>query len=120
MLRQPMASSVERYMVYWVNLDPVVGSEIAKARPAVVVSDEMMNRALSTVVVCPVTSRLHDRWPSRVRATVAGRDAEIAVDQIRTVDKSRLGDQVDAVGDVVAAEVRHVITEMYGVLSVRG
>jgi mRNA interferase MazF len=113
-----MASSVERYAVYWVDLDPVRGSEIAKTRPALVISDDAMNRILSTVVVCPVTSRLHPRWPSRVRTTVGGRDAEIAVDQIRTIDKSRLGERIDAIGEATAAEVRHVITAMYGVLSV--
>ena len=113
-----MASSVERYAVYWVDLDPVGGSEIAKTRPALVVSDDAMNRLLSTVVVCPVTSRLHPRWPSRVRTTIGGREAEIAVDQIRTIDKARLGDRIDAIGENAAAEVRHVITAMYGVLSV--
>jgi mRNA interferase MazF len=114
-----MASSVERYSVYWVNLDPVRGSEIAKTRPALVVSDDAMNRILHTVVVCPVTSRLHPRWPSRVRTTIAGREAEIAIDQIRTIDRPRLGELIDSISDTAAAEVRHVITEMYGVLSVR-
>lgn len=114
-----MASIIERYAVYWVDLDPVRGSEIAKTRPALVVSDDTMNRILSTVVICPVTSRLHPRWPSRVRVTIAGREAEIAVDQIRTIDKTRLGDRIDAIGDAEAAKVRHVITEMYGVMSNR-
>ena len=113
-----MASRVERYAVYWVHLDPVRGSEIAKTRPALVVSDEAMNRLLSTVVVCPVTSRLHPRWPSRVHTAIGGREAEIAVDQIRTIDKTRLGARIDAIGEAAAAEVRHVITAMYGVLSV--
>jgi mRNA interferase MazF len=106
-----MAWSVERYAVYWVDLD--------QTRPALVISDDAMNRTLSTVAVCPVTSRLHPRWPSRVRTTIAGREAEIVIDQIRTIDKSRLGDRVDAIGEAAAAEVRHVITLMYGVLSVR-
>jgi mRNA interferase MazF len=108
-----MASSVERYSVYWVNLDPVRGSEIARTRPALVVSDDAMNRILHTVVVCPVTSRLHPRWPSRVRTTIAGREADIAI------DRTRLGELIDTISDAAAAEVRHVITEMYGVLSVR-
>jgi mRNA interferase MazF len=110
---------IERYGVYWVDLDPAHGSEIAKTRPAVVISDHMMNSALKTLVVCPVTSRLHPRWPSRIQATIGGKTAEIAVDQIRTIDKNRLGDKLDTIDDSVAAEVRHVITAMYGVLSVR-
>ena len=114
-----MASSVERYSVYRVDLDPVRGGEIAKARPALVVSDDAMNRHLSTVVVCPITSTLHPRWPSRVRAELAGRDAEVAVDQLRTVDKSRLGARIGRIDESAAKAVRHVITEMYGLLSVR-
>ena len=113
-----MASSVERYAVYWVDLDPVRGSEIAKTRPALVVSDDAMNRILSTVVVCPLTSHIHPRWPSRIQTTIAGRDAEIAIDQIRTIDKARLGDRIESIDEAEAAQVRHVITQMYGVLSV--
>ena len=111
---------VERYGVYWVNLDPAQGSEIAKARPAAVVSDDQMNALLETVVVCPITSRVHPHWPSRVQTSVSGRDAEIAVDQIRAIAKSRLGKRIDAIDDIASASVRHVITEMYGVLSVTG
>jgi len=109
---------VERYGVYWVNLDPVVGEEIAKTRPAVVVSDDEMNEHLGLVVVCPLTSRIHPRWPSRVQTTVRGKPAEIAVDQIRTVAKARLGQRIGRLTPSVAAGVRQVITVMYGVLSV--
>ena len=72
---------IERYAVYWVDLDPTRESELKKRRPTVVVSDEEMNASLETVVVCrPLTSRLHPRWPSRVRVEVAGQSAEVAYD----------------------------------------
>jgi|WetSurMetagenome_2_1015567.scaffolds.fasta_scaffold1051961_1 mRNA interferase MazF len=109
---------IERYGVYWVNLDPVVGQEIAESRPAVVVSDEAMNEHLGTVVLCPITSRLHPRWPSRIQATIGGRRAEIAVDQVRTVARERLGKRVGRLPAEIAVEVRHLITLMYGVHSV--
>lgn len=112
-----MALEIERYGVYWVCLDPVRGSEIAKTRPAVVISDEGMNRSLETVVVCPITFRIHSRWPSRVQVRVAKKDAEVAVDQIRTVDKSRLTEYIDSIKPEKAEEIRHVITQMYGALS---
>lgn len=108
---------IERYGVYWVHLDPVVGREMAKRRPAVIVSDHAMNRYLDTVVVCPLTSTRHSRWRSRVACTVGGLEGEIAVDQIRTVSRARLGDKVGRIDDTAAASVRHIITEMYGVLS---
>jgi mRNA interferase MazF len=111
---------IERYRVYWVDLDPVVGSETSKTRPAVVVSDDAMNRQLQTVVVCPVTSRLHPRWPSRVQTELAGKPMEIAIDRIRTVARARLRDELGSIEDHTAATVRHVITEVYGLLSVTG
>ena len=110
--------AIERYGVYWVNLDPVQGPEIAKTRPAVVVSDDGMNSFLGTVVVCPLTSRIHSHWPFRVQCRVGGQNSEIAADQIRTLDKSRLGQQIDLLDPASAQELRHVLTQMYGVLSV--
>ena len=111
------ALKIERYAVYWVDLNPVLGSELAKSRPAVVVSDEAMNASLETVVVCPLTTRLHPRWPFRVPAHVGTRAGEIAVDQIRTVSRRRLGRRIGRIEEPVAAQLRHTITEMYGVLS---
>jgi mRNA interferase MazF len=108
---------IERYGIYQVDLNTVRGSELAKTRPAVVISDDEMNAALQTVVVCPLTSTIHERWPSRVQTGASGKPAEVAVDQIRTVTKSRLGDRLGALSETEAEEVRHVITLMYGVLA---
>ena len=83
------ALTVERYAIYWMNLNPVRGSELTKLRPAVVVSDNAMNAALETVVVCPMTTRLHPSWPSRVKVDLPEKTGEIAVDQIRTVSRTR-------------------------------
>jgi mRNA interferase MazF len=110
--------TVERYGVYWVNLDPVPGSEIAKSHPAAVISDDAMNEHLGSVVVCPITRRIHPRWPSRVQMKIRGNASEIAVDQIRAIAKVRLGTRIGVLEEGVAASVRHVITQMYGVLSV--
>ena len=82
--------------------------------PVVVVSQNEMNRHLDTLVVCPLTTKLHPRWRSRVQAICAGRAAEIAVDQITTIGKERLGKRLDALGRLKAARVRRLITEMYG------
>ena len=105
--------AVERYGVYFADLDPVQGGEIAKKRPVVVVSLDAMNRNLDTVVACPLTSRLHPRWRSRLQFLCAGRKAEIAVDQIRTLSKERLGKRIDKLDAALAAELRQLIREMY-------
>jgi len=105
---------VGRYGVFLADLDPVRGREISKTRPVVVVSHDNMNRFLDTVVVCPLTTKLHPRWRSRVHTVCAGRKAEIAVDQIRTVSKQRLGRRLDDLEPATAVQVRRLITEMYG------
>ena len=106
--------AVERYGIYLADLDPARGSEIAKTRPVVVISPDSMNRYLDTVVVCPLTTKLHPRWRSRIQIRCAGRKAEIAVDQIRTLSKGRLGKRLDDLVPASAAQVRRLVTEMYG------
>ncbi|MEO8716749.1 MAG: type II toxin-antitoxin system PemK/MazF family toxin [Burkholderiales bacterium] len=106
--------AVGRYGVYLADLDPARGREIAKTRPVVVVSRDDMNRFLDTVVVCPLTTKLHSRWRSRIQTVCAGRKAEIAVDQIRTLSKERLGRRLDELEPATAVQLRRLITEMYG------
>jgi mRNA interferase MazF len=107
-------ADVKRYDIFWAELDPTRGSEIAKTRPVVVVSLDILNEALATVTVCPLTSQLHPGWRSRVQIRCAGKPAEIAVDQIRTISKQRLGRKLDALSESEASALRRVITEMYG------
>ncbi len=106
--------TISRYEVYVANLDPTVGSEIRKTRPVVLVSDDAMNKALETVVVCPLTSKLHPAWRSRIQIQCAGKPAEIAVDQIRTISKRRLIKKLDKLVSQDATLLRQLITEMYG------
>jgi len=105
---------MKRYEIRWTSLDPTVGAEMAKTRPAVIVSLDVLNRNLETVTICPLTSQLHPTWRSRVQIRCAGRPAEVAVDQIRTVSKGRLGERIGSLSKAEAATLRRVITEMYG------
>lgn len=105
---------MKRYEIRWTSLDPAVGAEMAKTRPAVIVSLDVLNRNLETVTICPLTSQLHPTWRSRVQIRCAGRPAEVAVDQIRTVGKGRLGERIGSLSKAEAATLRRVITEMYG------
>jgi mRNA interferase MazF len=105
---------VSRYGIYLADLNRTRGAEIAKTRPVAVVSRDEMNRNLDTIVVCPLTTKLHPRWRSRIPVTCARRKAEIAVDQIRTISKNRLVKSLDALSIVDAARVRRLIVEMYG------
>jgi len=105
---------VKRYEIRWVALDPTAGAEMAKTRPAVIVSLDALNEHLQTVTVCPLTSQLHPTWRTRMAVRCGRRRAEIAVDQIRTISKSRLGNKVATLTDPEAAALRRLITEMYG------
>jgi mRNA interferase MazF len=105
---------MKRYDIRWANLDPTVGSETRKTRPVVIVSLDALNDKLDTVVICPLTTSLHPAWRSRLQVRAANRHAEIAVDQIRTVSKSRIGDKLDELSEKEAAALRRLIVEMYG------
>ncbi len=109
-----MAVFPQRYALYMADLDPAVGGEIRKVRPVVVVSRDEMNRFLDTIVVCPLTSVLHPRWRGRLQVRCAGKDAEIAVDQIRTISKRRLRQRLDRLPAADCAQLRRLVTEMYG------
>ncbi len=87
---------------------------MSKTRPVVIVSLDALNERLRTVTVCPLTTQLHPGWRTRVAVRVGDRSAEIAVDQIRTVSKSRLGRKLGALSEVQARALRRLITEMYG------
>jgi mRNA interferase MazF len=105
---------VDRYAIYLADLNLTRGAEIAKTRPVVVVSRDEMNRNLDTIVVCPLTTKLHARWRSRIPVTCARRKAEIAVDQIRAISKNRLLKRLDDLSTLDAARLRRLIVEMYG------
>ncbi len=108
-----MVMAAKRYTIYWAQLDPTRGSEISKTRPVVVVSPDEMNKRLETVVVCPLTSQLHPQWASRVQCVCADVPSEVAVDQIRTISKSRLTRQIGRLDAAAAQELREVIALLY-------
>jgi mRNA interferase MazF len=105
---------VKRYEVRWAALDPVLGAEMAKTRPVVIVSLDALNENLQAITVCPLTSQLHPSWRTRLGVKVGRRNAEIAVDQIRTISKSRIGRKLGSLSDRDATALRRLITEMYG------
>ena len=79
----------KRFEVWLINLDPTVGSEIKKTRPAVVISPDEMNRHLKTLIIVPMTSSIR-KYPSRVAIEFKGKLGEVALDQLRCIDRSRI------------------------------
>lgn len=80
--------------VYWVALDPSMGTEIRKTRPAVVVSNDSANAFGTRVVVLPVTSNVSSLFPGEALVTVSGKRCRVLGDQVRSVDKRRLRGRV--------------------------
>jgi mRNA interferase MazF len=86
--------------VYWVNLDPTIGSEIQKTRPALVVSADDMNTALPRVIIAPITSA-GQPMGCRPEVIFQGKNARILLDQVRCVDKIRLGKKMGTIDEKV-------------------
>ena len=85
-----MSRPPRRGDVYWVNLDPVVGTEIRKTRPAVIVSNDSCNRHGTRVVVLPITSNVDSVYAGEAVVEVKGKRGRALGDQIRSIDKARL------------------------------
>jgi len=107
-----MALVVRRFEVYPIDLDPTVGSEIKKTRPCVIISPDEMNRHIRTVIVAPMTTA-GKAYPTRVFCEFQGRSGQIVLDQIRTIDKSRLLKKAGTINPQVQAELISTLQSMF-------
>ena len=101
-----------RFEVYLVRLDPTQEHEIQKTRPCVVISPDEMNRHLGTVIVAPLTTKGRS-YPSRIPLRFQRKSGQIVLDQLRTVDKTRLVRRLGKISDKAAREVLAVLGEMF-------
>ena len=103
---------LNQYVIVLVNLDPTIGSEIKKTRPCVIISPDEMNRHLQTIVLAPMTTNTK-AYPTRVAVEMNSTKGMIVLDQIRTVDRSRL---LKVIGQLNSNEIKNckaVIKETY-------
>ena len=103
---------LKQYCIVLVNLDPTIGSEIKKTRPCVIISPNEMNKYLNTIVLAPMTTSLKD-YPTRVSVNHNGKEGMIAIDQIRTVDKSRIIRVFEKLTDSEIRKCKEVIKETF-------
>jgi mRNA interferase MazF len=103
---------VDRFDVYLVNLDPTVGSEIKKTRPCVVISPDEMNRHIRTVIIAPMTTKGR-AYPTRVECRFGGKDGQVVLDQIRTMDKVRLVKRMGKLSGAAQDKVLGALNEMF-------
>jgi mRNA interferase MazF len=102
----------KRFEVWIVRLDPVLGAEIGKTRPGVIISPDEANDALKTVIVAPLTS-VRRAWPTRVQVNVNKTAGDVALDQMRTVDKQRLSKHAGVLTQPEAQAVLERLAQMF-------
>jgi len=107
-----MVMIVRRFEVYLINLDPTQGSEIKKIRPCLVISPDEMNRFIATVIVAPMTTKSRN-YPTRVSCEFQEKQGHIVLDQIRTIDKSRLFQKLGEVDNSTKTKVLSTLAEMF-------
>jgi mRNA interferase MazF len=107
-----VAVVVQRFDVFLVSLDPTVGSEIQKSRPCLIISPDEMNRHIRTVIIAPMTTKGR-RYPTRVTCEFQGKQGQIVLDQLRTVDKSRLLRKLGRINGQTQMKVLSVLHDMF-------
>lgn len=101
-----------RFDVFLVRLGPTEGREIRKTRPCLVISPDEMNHHIDTVIVAPMTTKGRP-YPTRVPVRFKGKSGQIVLDQIRTVDKSRLVKSLGRINDATRARVLALLAELF-------
>ncbi|MBW4440990.1 MAG: type II toxin-antitoxin system PemK/MazF family toxin [Plectolyngbya sp. WJT66-NPBG17] len=107
-----MGMVVRRFDVFLIELDPTVGAEMRKVRPCVVISPDEMNGAIATVIIAPMTTKGRD-YPTGVACSFDGKQGQIVLDQIRTVDKKRLVKHLGEIQPDEQSAVLAVLAEMF-------
>ncbi len=103
---------VEQYEIYWVNLDPTVGAETQKTRPCVILSPNELNVSLKTVIIAPLTTTIR-AWPSRVKVTVKNKSSQVALDQIRCIDKRRIKNKIESLKLADIQDIKDILLEIF-------
>lgn len=101
---------VKQYEIYWVALDPTLGSEINKVRPCLVISPNESNQFLNTVLIAPITSKIRN-FPMRLVVVLENKNGQICFDQIRCIDKIRLKTKIAALAKNDIENVKNVLKE---------
>jgi mRNA interferase MazF len=103
---------VSRFDVYLIRLDPTQGREIRKTRPCLIISPDEMNQHIDTVIIAPMTTKGRP-YPTRVPVRFKGKSGQIVLDQIRTVDKSRLVKRVGKIDELTRTQVLILLAELF-------
>jgi len=95
--------------VFWITLDPTVGSETKKTRPCVVISNNAQNKKSPLIIIAPITSNVKTIYPFESKVIVQGKEGKAMLDQIRTVDKQRLSTRATSLEMETMLEMDHAL-----------
>jgi mRNA interferase MazF len=107
-----VALGIKRFDVYLISLDPTVGTEIRKTRPCLVISPDELNDYIATVIIAPMTTRGRP-YPTRVMCRFQGKDGQVVLDQIRTIDQARLIKRLGRIHPATQRAVLDVLAELF-------
>ncbi len=100
-----MTEYPKRGDIYWVNLDPTVGSETRKTRPCLIISNNAQNKISLRVIMAPITSNTKTIYPFEAKVMVKEKEGKVMLDQIRALDKQRLGKKIASIDLLTAIDV---------------
>jgi mRNA interferase MazF len=103
---------VSRFDIYLIRLDPTQRREICKTRPCLIISPDEMNQHIDTVIIAPMTTKGRP-YPTRVPVRFKGKSGQIVLDQIRTVDKSRLVKRIGKIDESTRTQVLTLLAELF-------
>ncbi len=103
---------MKQFDIYWTDLNPTKGSEMKKTRPCIVVSPDIMNSTVNTVIVVPLTSTIID-WPFRLTIKSTGKLSSAACDQMRSVAKQRLTSKIGSLSQPEKNNLIGILQEIF-------
>jgi mRNA interferase MazF len=103
---------IKRFEVWLINLDPTLRGEIKKTRPCLIVSPDAINKYLDTIIAVPLTSTIRS-YPTRINCTFQRKKGEVALDQIRSVDKTRLIRKIGTLDNATCKVICELLQEMF-------
>jgi mRNA interferase MazF len=102
----------KQYQIVWVNLDPTIGSEIKKTRPCVILSPDELNDHLKTIIIAPMTT-VSKLYPTRIKIMHNGQEGWVIIDQIRTIDKTRIIQQAGFLTDQEILACKNIMRQTF-------
>lgn len=92
-----MRDHPKRGEIYWIKLDPTMGTETKKTRPCLILSNNSQNKKGLRIIAAPITSNVSFIYPFESKIILKGRECKILLDQIRALDFKRIGSKIDSI-----------------------